>query len=65
MYYRLLNIAQLFSVLPKHDVHCLLDSSLPKHTVPREKLPMRDTMVFPTATKIPRPPKAMIPVPHQ
>jgi len=25
---------------------------------------MRDTMVFKTATKVPRPPKAMVPVPH-
>ncbi|PVD18243.1 hypothetical protein C0Q70_21769 [Pomacea canaliculata] len=50
---------------PKAWGHGQKHNSLPKHTVPREKLPMRDTMVFPTATKIPRPPKAMIPVPHQ
>ncbi|KAL8568139.1 hypothetical protein ACOMHN_027662 [Nucella lapillus] len=49
---------------PKAWGHGMKHNPLPKHTVPRERLPMRDTMVFPTATKIPRQPKAMVPVPH-
>ncbi|KAK7481500.1 hypothetical protein BaRGS_00027262 [Batillaria attramentaria] len=40
------------------------NNRLPPHSVPRENLPMRDTMVFPTATKIPRQPKPLVPVPH-
>lgn len=38
---------------------------LPKHSVPRERPPQRDPTWFPTATKIPRIPKAMVPVPHK
>lgn len=39
-------------------------SPLPKDTVPREPLPMRDTMVFKSATKINRVPYKNKPVPH-
>jgi len=38
---------------------------LPKESVPRERPPMRDRTWFPTATKIPRLPKPMVPVPHK
>ena len=44
--------------------HCFFCSPLPKTSVPREQLPMRDTTVFTTKTKVPRPPKALVPVPH-
>lgn len=44
--------------------HGLHHNPLPKDNVPRDKLPMRDEMVFPTATKIPRLPKSLVPVPH-
>lgn len=49
---------------PKAWGHGLKDNPLPKTSVPREQLPMRDTTFFKTATKVPRPPKAMVPVPH-
>lgn len=49
---------------PKAWGHGLKENPLPKTSVPREQLPMRDTMVFKTKTKIPRPPKSMVPVPH-
>ena len=39
-------------------------SPLPKDNVKRDKLPMRDELLFPTATKIPRIPKGHMPVPH-
>ncbi|CAD5124101.1 DgyrCDS12403 [Dimorphilus gyrociliatus] len=42
----------------------LKHNPLPKHAVPRERPPMRDTMVFKTATKVGRIPNRMIPVPH-
>jgi len=38
---------------------------LPKDSVARERLPLRDPIWFPTATKIPRLPKPMVPVPHK
>ncbi|XP_046573804.1 uncharacterized protein LOC124281845 [Haliotis rubra] len=50
--------------MPKSWGHGLKHNPFPKDSVPREPLPMRDTMMFPTATKIPRQPKAMVPVPH-
>ncbi|XP_041365951.1 uncharacterized protein LOC121380963 [Gigantopelta aegis] len=49
---------------PKAWGHGLKHNPLPKDSVPRERLPMRDTMIFKTATKIPRLPKPMVPVPH-
>lgn len=49
---------------PKAWGHGLKENPFPKTAVKRDPLPMRDTMVFPTATKVPRPPKAMVPVPH-
>ncbi|KAK6973335.1 hypothetical protein BgiMline_024537 [Biomphalaria glabrata] len=49
---------------PKSWGHGLHHNPLPKDNVPREKLPMRDEMIFPTATKIPRIPKSAVPVPH-
>jgi len=49
---------------PKAWGHGSKHNPVPKHTVPRDKLPMRDTMVFREATKIPRIHKPMIPVPH-
>ena len=39
-------------------------SPLPKDSVPREQPPMRDQTWFKTATRIPRPPNSMVPVPH-
>ncbi|KAK6183852.1 hypothetical protein SNE40_002376 [Patella caerulea] len=42
----------------------LKQNPLPKDNVPRDRLPMRDTLIFPTKTKIPRQPKALVPVPH-
>jgi len=36
-------------------------SPLPKDSVPREQLPMRDTMVFKSATRVPR---VLHPTPH-
>ena len=39
-------------------------SPLPKTSVPREQLPMRDATFFTTRAKVPRPPQAMVPVPH-
>ena len=39
-------------------------SPIPKDSVPREPLPMRDEMVFKSATKIRRIPPSYIPVPH-
>jgi len=38
---------------------------LPKDSVPRERLPLRDPTWFPASTKIPRMPKPMVPVPHK
>ena len=38
---------------------------LPKESVPRERPPMRDRTWFPSASKIPRLPKPMVPVPHK
>jgi len=49
---------------PKAWGHGLHHNPLPKDTVPRDKLPMRDTTRFPTATRVPRIPKAHVPVPH-
>ncbi|ESO97527.1 hypothetical protein LOTGIDRAFT_104414 [Lottia gigantea] len=49
---------------PKSMGFGMKENPLPKNSVPRDRLPMRDTMVFPTATKIPRQPKALVPVPH-
>ncbi|XP_005105255.1 uncharacterized protein LOC101859880 [Aplysia californica] len=49
---------------PKAWGHGLHHNPLPKDNVPRGKLPMRDETIFPTATKIPRLPKALVPVPH-
>ncbi|XP_060556411.1 stabilizer of axonemal microtubules 3-like [Ruditapes philippinarum] len=49
---------------PKAWGHGLKANPLPKTSVPREQLPMRDTTFFTTKTKVPRPPKAMVPVPH-
>lgn len=49
---------------PKAWGHGLKDNPLPKTSVKREQLPMRDTTFFTTKTKVPRAPKAMIPVPH-
>lgn len=37
---------------------------MPKETVPRERPPMRDTMRFPTATKVRYIPQKLVPVPH-
>ena len=42
----------------------LLFSPLPKTSVPREQLPMRDATFFTTRNKVPRPPQALVPVPH-
>ncbi|KAK3602620.1 hypothetical protein CHS0354_034204 [Potamilus streckersoni] len=42
----------------------LKHNPLPKDTVPREPLPMRDPTFFTTRTKIPRQPKTLVPVPH-
>ena len=39
-------------------------SPLPKDTVPREPLPMRDPTWFKTETKIRRLPNSLVPVPH-
>lgn len=50
---------------PKVWGHGLHENPLPKNTVPREKLPMVDSMQFKHRTKyIPRLPNAMVPVPH-
>ncbi|CAH1787255.1 unnamed protein product [Owenia fusiformis] len=49
---------------PKAWGHGLKHNPLPKDSVPRERPPMRDTMVFPSATRIPRLPNSMKPVPH-
>lgn len=38
---------------------------LPKDSIPREPFPMRDATWFSSRTKIPRMPKAMVPVPHK
>ncbi|BFZ16194.1 hypothetical protein BsWGS_19233 [Bradybaena similaris] len=49
---------------PKTMGHGLHHNPLPKNNVPRDGPPMRDAMVFHDATKIPRLPKANVPVPH-
>lgn len=49
---------------PKAWGHGLHHNPLPKDNVPRGKQPMRDETMFPTATRVPRIPKAHVPVPH-
>uniref|UniRef100_A0A0B6ZBH8 Uncharacterized protein n=1 Tax=Arion vulgaris TaxID=1028688 RepID=A0A0B6ZBH8_9EUPU len=49
---------------PKAWGHGQHHNPLPKDNVARDKLPMRDELMFPSATKIPRLPKAHVPVPH-
>lgn len=49
---------------PKAWGHGLKHNPLPKTSVPREQLPMRDATFFTTRTKVPRPPQALVPVPH-
>ena len=39
-------------------------SPVPKDSVPRDRLPMRDPTWFKTATRVPRIPNSMVPVPH-
>lgn len=49
---------------PKSWGHGSKDNPLPVDSVPKEKGPMRDTMVFRAPTTIPRIPKRLEPVPH-
>jgi hypothetical protein len=49
---------------PKAWGHGSKHNPLPKDSVAREPLPMRDTMVFKTATRVPRIPHAFQHVPH-
>ncbi|XP_013409529.1 uncharacterized protein LOC106173086 [Lingula anatina] len=49
---------------PKAWGHGQKHNPVPKDTVPRENLPMRDPTWFKFKTKIPRQPNAMLPVPH-
>ncbi|KAK3102684.1 hypothetical protein FSP39_013124 [Pinctada imbricata] len=49
---------------PKAWGHGLKHNPIPKDNVPREPLPMVDPTWFKSRTKIPRQPKAMLPVPH-
>ena len=50
---------------PKAWGHGSKENPLPVHSVPRSDRPMRDEVVFPTATTIPRLPKSLKPVPHR
>lgn len=49
---------------PKAWGHGAKLNPIPKDSVPRERLPLRDPTWFPHSTKIPRLPRAMVPVPH-
>ncbi|KAK2163037.1 hypothetical protein LSH36_87g06000 [Paralvinella palmiformis] len=49
---------------PKAWGHGLQHNPLPKDSVPRQKPPMRDEMVFKSETKIRRVPQKLVPVPH-
>lgn len=49
---------------PKAWGHGLKHNPVPKDSVPREQPPMRDTMVFKSATQVRRIPPKSVPVPH-
>ena len=54
----------IFSNLIFYAVTLFPSSPLPKDSVPREPPPMRDEMVFKSATRIRRIPNSLVPVPH-